>query len=147
MAQAVRSPASHSRGPDVRPDQPMCDLWFAKWQWDRVFSGFLGFPCQCHSAVAFHWLISVGWDYVSELLPLADILFILQMIYEYGERRWNDTDREKRRTLRKTCPSATLSTTNPTFIEQGANSGLRGERPATNRLSHGTARGSAYSYI
>jgi hypothetical protein len=35
----------------------------------------------------------------------------------------------------KTCPSATLSTTNPTWI----NPGLRGERPATNRLSHGTA--------
>jgi hypothetical protein len=30
-----------------------------------------------------------GWDYVSELQPVADILFIPQMIYEYGERRWN----------------------------------------------------------
>jgi hypothetical protein len=34
-------------------------------------------------------------------------------------------------------PSATLSTTNPTWIDPG----LRGERPATNRLSHGTALG------
>jgi len=81
----------------------------------------------------------MGWDYVSELLPLTDILFIPQMIYEYGERRWNDIDRENRRTRRKTCPSATLSTTNPTWIDPGANPGLRGERPATNRLSHGTA--------
>jgi len=32
--------------------------------------------------------------------------------------------------------SATLSTTNPTWIDLGANSGLRGERPATNDLSH-----------
>jgi hypothetical protein len=46
---------------------------------------------------------------------------------------------ENRITRRKTCPSATLSTTNPTFIEPGANPGLRGERPATNDLSHGTA--------
>jgi hypothetical protein len=35
----------------------------------------------------------MGGDYVSELLSLSDILFIPQMIYEYEERRWNDTDR------------------------------------------------------
>jgi hypothetical protein len=40
----------------------------------------------------------------------------------------------------KTCPSATLSTANPTWTDPGSNPGLRGERPATNRLSHGTAR-------
>jgi hypothetical protein len=34
-----------------------------------------------------------------------------------------------------------LSTTNPTWIDPGANPGLRGERPATNDLSHGTAYG------
>ena len=39
----------------------------------------------------------------------------------------------------KTCPSTTLSTTNPTWTEPGSNPGLRGGRPATNRLSHGTA--------
>jgi hypothetical protein len=42
-----------------------------------------------------------------------------------------------RRTRRKTCPSATLSTTNPTWIGPGAKPGLRGERPATNHPSHG----------
>jgi hypothetical protein len=46
---------------------------------------------------------------------------------------------ENRRTGTKTCPSATLSTKNPTWINPGANPGLRGERPATNDLSHGTA--------
>jgi hypothetical protein len=39
----------------------------------------------------------------------------------------------------KTCPSATLSTTQPTWTDPESNPGLRGERPATNRLSHGTA--------
>jgi hypothetical protein len=39
----------------------------------------------------------------------------------------------------KTSPSVTLSTTNPTWIDLGPNPGLRGERAATNRLSHGTA--------
>jgi hypothetical protein len=36
--------------------------------------------------------------------------------------------------------SATLSTTNPTWKDPGANPGLCGGRPATNRLSHGTAQ-------
>jgi hypothetical protein len=39
----------------------------------------------------------------------------------------------------KTCSNATLSTTNPTWTDPGSNPGLRGEGPATNRLSHGTA--------
>jgi hypothetical protein len=46
---------------------------------------------------------------------------------------------ENRITRGKTCPSATLSTTNPTWTDPGSNPGLRGDRPATNRLSHGTA--------
>jgi hypothetical protein len=37
-----------------------------------------------------------------------------------------------------TCPSATLSTTNLTWTGLGSNPSLRGERPATNRLSHRT---------
>jgi hypothetical protein len=39
----------------------------------------------------------MGRDYVSEMLPLADILFIPLMIYEYGERRWNDIDKGKQK--------------------------------------------------
>jgi hypothetical protein len=39
----------------------------------------------------------------------------------------------------KTCPSATLSSTNPTWTDPGSNPGLRSGRPAANRLSHGTA--------
>jgi hypothetical protein len=53
---------------------------------------------------------------------------------------------ETRRTRRKTCPSATLSTTNPTWIDPGANPGHHGERPATNDLSHGT-RGLLHTYL
>jgi hypothetical protein len=45
---------------------------------------------------------------------------------------------ENRRTRGNTCPSATLSTTNPTWTDPGSNPGLRGGRPAANRLSHGT---------
>jgi hypothetical protein len=46
---------------------------------------------------------------------------------------------ENRSTPGKTCHSATLSTTNPTWTDQGSNPYPRGERPATSRLSHGTA--------
>jgi hypothetical protein len=46
---------------------------------------------------------------------------------------------ENRSTRGKTCPSANLPTTNPTWKDPGSKPGLRGGRPATNRLSHGTA--------
>jgi hypothetical protein len=46
---------------------------------------------------------------------------------------------ENRSTRGKSCPSATLSTTNPTWADPGSNPSLRSERPAINRLSHGTA--------
>jgi hypothetical protein len=46
---------------------------------------------------------------------------------------------ETRRTRRKTCPSATLSATNPTWTYPNANPGIRGERPAINCLNPGTA--------
>jgi hypothetical protein len=45
---------------------------------------------------------------------------------------------ENRSIREKTCPSATLPTTNPTWTDPRSKPGLRGERPATNRLSHGT---------
>jgi hypothetical protein len=42
---------------------------------------------------------------------------------------------ENRSTRKKNLSQSTLSTTNPTWTDPG----LRGERPATNNLSHGTA--------
>jgi hypothetical protein len=39
----------------------------------------------------------------------------------------------------KTCPSATLPTTNPTWLDPHLNPGRRGGKPATNRLSYGAA--------
>jgi hypothetical protein len=41
-------------------------------------------------------IMSMGWNYVSELRPPTGLLFILQMIYEHGEPWWNDdADRGK----------------------------------------------------
>jgi hypothetical protein len=50
--------------------------------------------------------------------------------------RWNDTDRVNRISWRKTCLSANLPTTNPTWTDPGRNPGLRGERSMNNGLSH-----------
>jgi hypothetical protein len=58
------------------------------------------------------------------LLTLAYYAFSRR--YEFRERKWNDIlTGENRRTRRKSCPSATLSTTNPTWIDPGANPCLR----------------------
>jgi hypothetical protein len=46
---------------------------------------------------------------------------------------------KNRSTRGKPYPSATLSTTNPTWTDPGSNPSLRGERSVNNRLSHGTA--------
>ena len=39
----------------------------------------------------------------------------------------------------ESCPSAILSTTNLTWTDLGLNQYFRGERPATNRVTHGMA--------
>jgi hypothetical protein len=54
--------------------------------------------------------------------------------------RWNENWQEKRKYWEKTCPSATLFTTNPTWPDMDLNPSRRGGKRATNRLSYGTAR-------
>jgi hypothetical protein len=53
--------------------------------------------------------------------------------------RWNEDWQGTLKYSEKTCPSATLSTTNPTWPDLGSNPGRSGEKPATNHLSYGTA--------
>jgi hypothetical protein len=48
---------------------------------------------------------------------------------EYGESRWNDTNRGKYKN-----PEKILSITDSAWIDRGANPGLRGERMMTDRL-------------
>jgi hypothetical protein len=55
--------------------------------------------------------------------------------------------RGKPKNSEKTYPSATLSTTNPTWIDLGTNPGLRVERPVTNDLSHGKDFGNCYKNV
>jgi hypothetical protein len=53
--------------------------------------------------------------------------------------RWNENWQRKPKYSEKTCLSVTLSTTNPTWFDLVSNLGRRGGKPATNRLSYGTA--------
>jgi hypothetical protein len=44
------------RGPGFIPGQPMCYLWWIKWQWDRFFSEYLDFyhtNYHCHRWYSF----------------------------------------------------------------------------------------------
>jgi hypothetical protein len=52
---------------------------------------------------------------------------------------WNEDWQGKPKYSEKICPSATLCTTNPTWLDPGFNPGCRGGKPATNRLSYGAA--------
>jgi hypothetical protein len=53
--------------------------------------------------------------------------------------RWNENWQGKPKYSEKTCPSVTLSNTNPTWPDLGSHPGCRGGKPATNRLSYGMA--------
>jgi hypothetical protein len=53
--------------------------------------------------------------------------------------QWNDNWQGKPKYSEKFFPSATLSTTNPTWPDLGSNPGRRGGKSATNSLSYGTA--------
>jgi hypothetical protein len=52
---------------------------------------------------------------------------------------WNEDWQGKSKYSEKTCPIATLATTNLTWPDPGLNPGRRGGKPATNRLSYGAA--------
>jgi len=51
------------------------------------------------------------------------------------EHLWNNTDREARSAWKKTCSTGTFSTKNVTRNSLEVNSGLRYEKPETNRLT------------
>jgi hypothetical protein len=73
---------------------------------------------------SFLLFMSMGWDYVAEMRPPRPIAHRKKM--SMGPR-WNDTDRENCRTRIETCPSATLSTINPTYTDRGASRSPRWE--------------------
>jgi hypothetical protein len=61
------------------------------------------------------------------------------MIDECGAVSGMRIGRRNRNTLRKPTSTATMSTTNPTYLDQGSNRVYRDGNPATNPLIYGTA--------
>jgi hypothetical protein len=70
----------------------------------------------------------VGWDLRHQVLrPL--LAYCTAPNYRWGwlwSNLWNEDWQGKPKYSEKTCPSATLSTTNPTWPDPGANPGRRG---------------------
>jgi hypothetical protein len=83
----------------------------------------------------------VGWDWVSwyyghywPIVPALDVMW-----WWLWRNWWNEDWQGKPKYSEKTCTSATLSTTNPTWPDLGSKPGRRGGNSVTNRLSYGTA--------
>jgi hypothetical protein len=82
-----------------------------------------------------------GLLYKPQMIDEGDCGAIGEMKIGRGNRstRRNEDWQGKPKYSEKTCPSATLSTTNPTWPDLGSNPGRRGGKLATNRLSYGAA--------
>jgi hypothetical protein len=86
-------------------------------------------------------LLLVGWNWVSwycghywPIIPPPDDRW-----WWLWRNWWNEDCQGKPKYSEKTCPSATLSTTNPTWLDPDSNPCRRGGKLATNGLSYGAA--------
>jgi hypothetical protein len=91
--------------------------------------------------VFFLLLFLVGWGWVSwycgqywPIVPAPDDRW-----WWLWRNWWNIDWQGKPKYSEKTCPSATLSITNPTWLDPSSNPGSRGGKRATNRLTFGAA--------
>jgi hypothetical protein len=118
----------------------------------RNFSLSLQLRLHCSSAsllhglfrdiVTIYFLVSWGGVRLSPLgmsatnWPIVPVPVDRWWMWSSG---WNKNLQGKPKYSEKTCPSATLSTTNPTWPDLGSNPDRRVGKPATNCLSYGTA--------
>jgi hypothetical protein len=81
-----------------------CIFWFWLWGWDLT---------SLWIAAAFTGILLVpGWEW-KENEWMNELFFLFS---EMWSPQWNNIDRGKPKDSRKTCPIATLSTTNPTGL-------------------------------
>jgi hypothetical protein len=84
--------------------------------------------------ILFFIFFIASWDHFWPIVPAPDD--------KWGwlwSNWWNEDWQGKPKYSEKTCPSATLSTTNPTWPDPGLNPGRHGGKGATNRLGYGAA--------
>jgi hypothetical protein len=134
------------------------DEWKRRVLWKNFMPIFgkvhkIDVQCQimmsCPSLIIFNlkgilfFLVSLGGVRLSTLGTSATIWPIVptpdDRWWWVWSSRWNENWQGKPKYSEKTCPSSTLSTTNPTWSDLGWNPGRRGGKPATNRLSYDTA--------
>jgi hypothetical protein len=89
------------------------------------------------------FLLIFSWDETESTWycdhPLAFVEAPDDRLWWLWSNRWNANWQGKRKYSEKTCPSATLSITNPTWPDPGSNLSLRPRKLATNCLSYGKA--------
>jgi hypothetical protein len=84
---------------------------------------------------------SCRWgETVSEMRPSTGLMFIPQIIYEYGEIRWKGIDRGKPKNSERNLSQCHFVHDKSNMDWPGCQLGPHCERPATNRLSHGKAK-------
>jgi hypothetical protein len=66
------------------------------------------------------------------------VVVVVVVLFLVMESQWKEIDGGRPKYSRKTCPTATLSITNPTWTDPGSKPGLLAGRPAANRLSRDT---------
>jgi hypothetical protein len=71
--------------------------------------------------------------------------FMIRTVCGFQGKSIPDTDQNQY--SEKTCPSATMPTTNPTSPDPAMNPGHHGGKPATNRLSYGAVFTVSFSAI
>jgi hypothetical protein len=86
-----------------------------------------------------HFFLLVGWDFWYcghhwPIVPAPDDRW-----WRLWKNWWNEDWQGQPKYSEKTCPSGTLSTTNPTWLDPGLNPDRSGGKPATNRLSYSAA--------
>jgi hypothetical protein len=122
--------------------------WNRKWTPFTGAEGLLSCRHRTQSWVSSHlWTLShrsfcfllVRWDfgYCGHYWPIAPAPD--DRWWWLWRNWWNEDWLGKLKYSEKTCPSATLSIRNPTWLDPSLNLGRRGGKPATNRLSCGAA--------
>jgi hypothetical protein len=114
--------------------------YYVETEWDyRTVRACL----HLHSECIFFFLVSWGGVRLSPTGTSATIWPIVPASDDrwwwVWSRRWNENWQGKPKYSEKICPSVTLSITDPTWPDLGSNPGHPGGKPATNRLSYGTA--------
>jgi hypothetical protein len=112
-------------------------------------------PCRHNQMVGQEWhpsnrsqpetdlvldFVGLRWGWANSVRrPLSGLLYLPRDDRWVWSIWWKENWQGKPKYSEETCPNATLSIKNPTWLDLGSNPGSRDGKPATNSLSYGTA--------